>query len=114
FAAGMERLFIACEELGISLADEKKVDVFIVSLGEQARKWALKTLPIFRENGISATMDYLDRSMRAQMKDANRENATYALIVGDNELEEGKFTLRNMKESEESVLDLASIIEKIN
>ena len=114
FAAGMERLFIACEELGISLADEKKVDVFIVSLGEQARKWALKTLPKFRENGISATMDYLDRSMRAQMKDANRENATYALIVGDNELEEGKFTLRNMKESEESVLDLESIIEKMN
>lgn len=113
FAAGMERLFIACDELDISLAEEKKVDVFIVSLGDQARKWALKTLPVLRENGISATMDYLDRSMRAQMKDANRENALYALIVGDNELEQGKFTLRNMKESEEYVLDLNSIIHKL-
>lgn len=113
FAAGMERLFIACEELDISLAEPKKVDVFIVSLGEEARKWALKTLPELRKEGISATMDYLDRSMRAQMKDANRENASFTIIVGDNELSEGKFTLRNMRESEESVLDLSSIIEKL-
>lgn len=114
FAAGMERLFIACEELGITLAEEKKVDVFIVSLGEDARKWALKTLPLFRENGVSATMDYLDRSMRAQMKDANRENASFTLIVGDNELEEEKFTLRNMKESEEAQLSIDEIISKLS
>lgn len=114
FAAGMERLFIACEELAITLAEEKKVDVFIVSLGEDARKWALKTLPLFRENGVSATMDYLDRSMRAQMKDANRENASYTLIVGDNELKEQKFTLRNMKESEEAQLSIDEIISKLS
>ncbi len=114
FAAGMERLFIACEELDITLADKKKVDVFIVSLGEDARKWALKTLPLFRENGVSATMDYLDRSMRAQMKDANRENASYTLIVGDNELKEQKFTLRNMKESEEAQLTIDEIISKLS
>ena len=113
FAAGMERLFIACEELNISLAEPKSVDIFIVSLGEVARKWALKTLPKLREKGISATMDYLDRSMRAQMKDANRENANYTLIVGDNELEEDKFTLRNMKESEESQLSLDQIISTL-
>lgn len=114
FAAGMERLFIACEELGITLAEEKKVDVFIVSLGEDARKWALKTLPLFRENGVSATMDYLDRSIRAQMKDANRENASFTLIVGDNELKEQKFTLRNMKESEEAQLSIDEIISKLS
>lgn len=114
FAAGMERLFIACEELDITLADAKKVDVFIVSLGEEARKWALKTLPKIRENGISATMDYLDRSMRAQMKDANRENASFTIIVGDNELNEGKFTLRNMKESDESQLTLEEILVKLS
>lgn len=110
FAAGMERLFIACEELDITLAEPKSIDIFIVTLGEPARKWALTTLPKLREQGISATMDYLYRSMRAQMKDANRENANYALIVGDNELEAGKFTLRNMKESEEETLSLEDIL----
>lgn len=113
FAAGMERLFIACEELGIELAEPKKVDVYLVSLGDAAREWALTTLPSIREAGISATMDYLGRSMRAQMKDANRENALYTLIVGDQELEDGKFTLRNMKESEESSLTLDEIIQKL-
>ncbi len=111
FAAGMERLFIACEELGIELAEPKSVDVYIVTLGDAARAWGLTTLPKFRERGISATMDYLGRSMRAQMKDANRENADYTLIVGDNELEKDQFTLRNMKESEEKLLSLDQIIE---
>lgn len=110
FAAGMERLFIACEELGINLAEPKSVDVYIVTLGDAARTWGLTTLPTLRDQGISATMDYLGRSMRAQMKDANRENADYTLIVGDDELEKGQFTLRNMKESDEKYLSLDDII----
>ena len=114
FAAGMERLFIACEELDIKLADPKEVDVYIVTLGDAARTWGLTSLPKLREHGISATMDYLGRSMRAQMKDANRENANYALIVGDNELEKGQFTLRNMKESEEKHLSFKDIVEFLN
>ncbi|WP_421773539.1 histidine--tRNA ligase [Gracilimonas sp.] len=113
FAAGMERLMIACEELGIELAEEKKVDVYFVTLGDAARNWALTHLPKTREAGLSATMDYMSRSMKAQMKDANRENALYTLIVGDNELNEGKFTLRNMKESEEMSLSFNEIIEKL-
>jgi len=112
FAAGMERLLIACEELGIELGSEKKVDVYIVTLGDEARKWGLSKLPELREKGLSATMDYMGRSMKAQMKDANRENASYALIVGGNELAEGKFTLRNMKESEENSLSFDEILLK--
>ena len=114
FAAGMERLLIACEELGIQLGDEKKVDVYIVTLGDEARKWGVSKLPQLRDAGLSATMDYKGRSMKAQMKDANRENAEYALIVGGNELEEGKFTLRNMKESEEKSLSFEEILEKLS
>lgn len=113
FAAGMERLMIACEELGIELAEENSVDVYFVTLGDAARKWALTHLTKIRETGLSATMDYMSRSMKAQMKDANRENALYTLIVGDNELNEGKFTLRNMKESEEMTLSFDEIIEKL-
>ncbi|MTI86800.1 MAG: histidine--tRNA ligase [Balneolaceae bacterium] len=113
FAAGMERLLIACEELDIKLAEPKSVDVYFVSLGDEARKWALTHLPKAREAGISTTMDYMGRSMKAQMKDANRENADYAVIVGSNELAEGKFTLRNMRESEEMSLSFDQIIEKL-
>lgn len=80
------------------------MDVYFVTLGDDARKWALTHMPKVREGGLSATMDYMNRSMKAQMKDANRENARYTVIVGDNELKEGKFTLRNMRKSEEAEL----------
>jgi histidyl-tRNA synthetase len=113
FAAGMERLMIACEELDIQLGTAKEVDVYVVTLGDEARKWGLKQLPLLRANNLSATMDYMGRSMKAQMKDANRENARYTLIVGGNELAEGKFTLRNMRESEEQSLSVEEIIEKL-
>ncbi len=113
FAAGMERLLIACEELGIELGTEKKVDVYIVTLGDAARKWGLSQLPKLRERGISTTMDYMGRSMKAQMKDANRENAQFAIIVGENELNEGKYTFRNMKVSEESSLSFEEILKRM-
>ena len=110
FAAGMERLFIACEEMGIHLGSEKKVDVYIVTLGDAARKWGLLQLSALREKGISATMDYMGRSMKAQMKDANREKARFAIIVGENELKEGKFTFRDMVKSEEMLLSFKEIL----
>lgn len=113
FAAGMERLLIACEELDIELAEEKSIDVFMVCLGDDARDWVIGQLPAFREQGISATMDYKGRSMKAQMKEANRQNAKYALIVGDNELTEGKYVLRNMLESAEEQLTVEEILKKL-
>lgn len=113
FAAGMERLFIACDELGIELGTKKSVDVYIVTLGDAARKWGLNTLPKLREKGLSATMDYKGRSMKSMMKDADRENARYAIIVGDHELESGKYTFRDMKESEEESLTIDDIFKRL-
>lgn len=113
FAAGMERLIIACDELGIELAGPKSVDVYVVTLGEKARDWAVEALPKLREAGNSATMDYQGRSMKAQMKYANRENARFTIIVGDSELDSGKFTFRNMNESEESSLSIDEILKRL-
>lgn len=114
FAAGIERLFIACQALNINLGEPKSVDVFFVSIGENARNWAIKQLPELRNSGISATMDYIGRSVKAQMKEANRENARYCIIVGDNELDEERFTLRDMKQSKEQSLDFTTIMDKLS
>ncbi|SHF56193.1 histidyl-tRNA synthetase [Fodinibius roseus] len=113
FAAGIERLLIACEELDIELAEEETLDVYIVTLGEKARRWALRHLPALRSAGLSASMDYIGRSIKAQMKDADRENARHTIIVGENELNEGKFTLRNMKKSEENAYTFEEILGKL-
>ncbi|MEX0778262.1 MAG: histidine--tRNA ligase [Balneolales bacterium] len=111
FACGMERLFIAAEALNIELNPPKSIDVYLVTRGEQAQNWALKTLPGLRGRNLSCTMDYLARSIKAQMKEANRKGAKYSLIVGDQELETGKFTLRNMNESTEQQLNFDNIVE---
>jgi histidyl-tRNA synthetase len=112
FAAGMERLLIACEELGIELTTKKSIDIFMVCLGENARNWAIEHLSDFRNKGISAAMDYKGRSMKAQMKEANRQNAQFALIIGDNELESGKLVFRNMNESAEEHLTNDEILSR--
>ncbi len=114
FAAGIERLLIACEELGIELAEPPRPDLYLVTLGERAKIWATEQLPKIREKGFSATMDYSGRSMKAQMKDANRELARFALIAGDNELDAGTFTLRDMTESSEESLTLEEIFNHIH
>ncbi|PAU93037.1 histidine--tRNA ligase [Aliifodinibius salipaludis] len=113
FAAGMERLFIACDELDINLVEEEMLDVYIVTLGDEARKWGINHLPKLRKAGLSASMDYIGRSIKAQMKDADRENARHVIIVGGNELAEGKFTLRNMKASEEDSYSFDEILNKL-
>jgi len=113
FAAGMERLFIACEELGINLAPGKSLDVFIVTFGAEAREWALTHLQQLRKHGLSASMDYMGRSMKAQMKEANRQGARYTIIVGGDELQSGKFTFRDMKASEEEMLPFEDILKKL-
>jgi len=113
FAAGMERLMIACEELDINLAEEQSLDVYIVTIGDKARKWAVKHLRKLRKAGLSASMDYIGRSVKSQMKDADRENARYTIIVGENELNEEKFTLRDMKASQEEACTFEEILAEI-
>src|SRR5699024_7353497 len=113
FASGIERRLIACEGLDIQLAEQKMLDVYIVTLGGKARSWALKHLPRLRNSGLSASMDYIGRSIKAQMKDADRENARHTIIVGENELSEGRFTLRDMKKSDEHQYSFDEILEKL-
>jgi len=113
FAVGMERLLIACEELGIEPGRKHRPDLYIVTLGDEARKWAVQILPRLRRDGLSVTMEYSGRSMKAQMKDANREDARYALIAGSEELAAGRFTLRNMGESQEESLTIDEIVARV-
>ncbi len=113
FAAGMERLLIACDALNIPLGTQPELDVYIVTRGDDAKKWAFRHLKPLRDAGLSATMDIANRSMKAQMKEADRELARWTLIVGDDELQAEQFTLRNMADSFEEKLPFADILKKL-
>lgn len=113
FAAGMERLLIACESLGIRLGGEPRLDVYLVTYGDEARKWAFRHLRPLRDAGLSAAMDLSGRSMKAQMKEADRENARFTMIVGDEELQSGQITLRSMEHSTEEKLAFPDILIRL-
>lgn len=114
FAAGIERLLIACDALNINLPGEVNTDVYIVTYGDEARQWALSHIGEIREAGLSCTMDYAGKSIKSQMKDADRQGAAYTVIVGEDELKSGNFTFRDMRESQESKYDWSTIIKKIS
>lgn len=112
FACGMERLLIASEALGLNLAEENRPDIIMISLGEAAQQWSLKAAQELRSTGLTVSMHYSGGSMKAQLKNANRENARFCIIAGDNELATNEFVLRNMDKSEEKKLSWPDIISQ--
>lgn len=112
-AAGMERILLTAEAQSVFQTDEEPLDVYFVSRGDQAQRWCHKVMDELRDMGLSATMDLGGRSMKAQMKEANRENARFTIIVGDSELESESFTFRDMKQSTEVSLSWAEIVKTL-
>jgi len=105
FATGMERIVLNLKNQGIEAPEQVKPAVFIACMGNSAKIVALKTASDLREAGISVIVAAGDRSLKAQLRQANSVGATYAVIIGDDEIKEGMVTLRNMLTSDQQVVD---------
>jgi len=101
FAAGMERLFLAIEASGDALPQPAGADVFLASLGEEAEQWVFRTVHDLRGQGLHVAHDLKGRSLKSQMKEANRQDATYAIIIGGNELEADAAQVKHMASGEQ-------------
>lgn len=116
FGLGLERLLLTMENQGIVIPEEDKVELFIAVIGEKADNKAMELLFKLRRCSIRAEKDYMGRSLKAQMKYANKLNAGYAIVIGDEEIEKGKATVKNMENGEAdevSLTDISEIISKI-
>lgn len=113
FASGMERLMIACDALNIPLGATPRLDVYLVTRGQLAVDFALRHIPQLRSLGLSSSMDYAGRSMKAQMKEANREQSRFTIIIGDEELATGRLTVRDMDASDEQTLTWDEILSML-
>ncbi len=114
FAAGIERLLMVMEKHKLSFGEPRPLSLFIVTLDDRARLWGMKALDGLRKLGISCETDYLRRSIKAQMREADRQNACYVLVVGSNELDTHRGKLKNMREGSEeeiNISDLATLIQ---
>ncbi|MBD3299010.1 MAG: histidine--tRNA ligase [candidate division Zixibacteria bacterium] len=102
FASGIERILSTLEANGIELAEPPMLDVFVCALGAAAIERLPQILNRLRALGFTADGDFLGRGLKAQMKDANRRNARVAILIGDNEIERGQYTLRRMDDSQQT------------
>ncbi len=106
FALGVERVLIALNLNG----QPPKPEYFIVTHGEEARNFGISLLRELRSEGISAEISHTPKSMKAQMKLANRLGARYVIIIGEDELQEGKVKVRDMDSGEETLLSVGELL----
>ncbi|SBC61053.1 histidine--tRNA ligase [Staphylococcus aureus] len=111
FALSIERLLLALEEEGIELDIEENLDLFIVTMGDQADRYAVKLLNHLRHNSIKADKDYLQRKIKGQMKQADRLGAKFTIVIGDQELENNKIDVKNMTTGESETIELDALVE---
>ena len=110
FALSIERLLLALEEESISLDVEEELDLFIVTMGQEADNYAVKLLNKLRKNNIKADKDYLNRKIKGQMKQADRLNANYTIVIGDQELENNAINVKDMVTGESEKIQLDQLV----
>ena len=109
FAAGINRLILTMENGSSYVEDDTSADLYIAPLGEQASVKANEICAYLRNNGIICETDLVGRSLKAQMKYANKINAKNTLIIGDGEIESGIAQLRNMQLGQQTEVDLNNL-----
>ena len=113
FAAGIERILIALEKQNLLQAEKNNFDAFIVAVGAEAEIAAFKLLTELRRKNISATMNFAKRSIKAQMKQAAKSGAKFALIIGDDEVKNSTVTVKNLETSAQETIPISEVAEKI-
>lgn len=110
FAMGLERLMLLMEAQGCEFPQAEKPDLFIVALGEKATLKAVEIAKDMREEGFSALLDLNQRSVRAQMKYADKLGAKFNVVIGDNEVENKIAKIKNMQTGEETEINLDTFV----
>ena len=94
-AFGLERLIMASDFAGKNLLPKQFIHAYFIALGKKASEEAIKLMNILRIGGLSCEMDYKEGSLKSQFKKADNNNSLFTLILGDNELNEGKINIKD-------------------
>ena len=107
FGMGITRLILAMREAGLDNIPVATPKLYVASLGERAVVYALSLVERLRKGGVYAECDLMGRSLKAQMKYANKIGAEYTLIVGDSEIDADSANVRNMQNGEQTEVKLS-------
>ena len=111
FALSIERLLLALESENITLPIDDTIDLFVVSMGEKAGDAAVKLTNDLRLAGYKTQNDYFDKKMKAQMKIADRYKAKLSIIIGESELENGEYVVKDMESFNQETVKRENIIK---
>jgi histidyl-tRNA synthetase len=110
FAAGIERLLMAMEKANIYKGKENNPTVFIASADEASRNLTLSKATELRRIGIPCEIDMLNRSLKSQMREADRQKVKYVVIIGQDELKSEQVSVKDMKTGEQTTMRLNDLI----
>ena len=113
FGMGLTRIILAMQASGADVVQEPKPVLYIAPMGTSARARALEIVSKLRSKGVYAECDICARSLKAQMKYADKIGAEYTLILGDSELESGKAQLKCMAQSTQEEIEINNIVDII-
>jgi len=111
FAAGMERVVLNLKGQKTAVLDLPAPPIFVAHLGNEAKLQAVKLVSTLRKGGIAAIMATGDRSLKGQLRQANSLGSSYAVIIGEDEVQSGAVTLRNMMTGEQRTVSPAELGE---
>ena len=111
FGLGIERIINELTTEGVELAPEPAIELYVGILGKEAKSEAYQLVHKLRKEGIIVETDYMDRSVKAQMKYANKLGVKNTVIIGADELGTGKAKVKNMETGEQQEISLDNIIE---
>lgn len=110
FAAGIERIILALDNENGFKPKDNGIDFYIIRLNDN-EETSYRIVSGLREKNLVAELDYLKRSVKAQMREANKLNAKFVIFSGGEEEKEGKVTLKNMKTGEQYIIEPGKILE---
>ncbi|MDO4298692.1 MAG: histidine--tRNA ligase [Lachnospiraceae bacterium] len=111
FGMGIERILYFMEKEHVALEPEKPVELYVGILGKEARGRAYRLVNEIRSRGVIVETDYMDRSVKAQMKYANKLGARKTVIIGTQELEENRARIKDMETGDQKEVALDQIAE---
>jgi histidyl-tRNA synthetase len=113
FALGAERLLMELDSQGIQIAEPPAMDIYIATLGEKALSLAQQLVYKLRSFSVGAETDLMARSLKSQMKYADKKGFSYTIVLGDDEIENGKAVLKDMRNGEHKDVSLDSIVDRL-
>jgi len=113
YAVGVDRTLLAVRAEGLDLGVAAGVQAFVVPLGAEAKRLAVRLVGQLREAGISADTVYGDRGLKGAMKAADRSGASHAVVIGDRDLAEGVAQLRDLRTHEQVAVPLGELLDRV-